>query len=139
MLYEVITRTAVSFLREEFAVDLPPEAVAEELTVWLERPLRVCGMVENHGEPGGGPFWVRDGTGRVSRQIVEAAQIDRQDPHQAAILAQATHFNPVDMACTLRDGHGRSYDLEQFVDQATAIVTTKVQNGQPIRIRNNFV
>lgn len=127
-------RTAADLLREAFAVDLPPETTAAELVARLDRPLRVCGMVENHGEPGGGPFWVRDATGSVSRQIVEASQIDRSDPRQAAILAQATHFNPVDMACALHNGHGRPYDLQQFVDQATAIVTTKIQNGQPIRI-----
>ena len=127
-------RSAAGFLREAFAIDLPPATAAAELIAWLDRPLRVCGMVENHGEPGGGPFWVRDATGRVSRQIVEAAQVDHSDPRQAEILAQATHFNPVDMACALRDGHGRLFELEQFVDQAAAIVTTKIQNGQPIRI-----
>jgi len=91
-------------------------------------------MVVNHGEPGGGPFWVRDAEGRLSRQIVETAQIDRSDPAQAAILAAATHFNPVDLACTVRDSRGRPYELAHFVDQAAAIVTSKVQNGQPLRI-----
>jgi hypothetical protein len=91
-------------------------------------------MVAIRGEPGGGPFWAYDSEGRVSRQIVETAQIDHSDPEQAAILAAATHFNPVDMACNLRDGHGRLYDLSRFVDHGAAIVTGKVQNSQPIRI-----
>jgi len=77
---------------------------------------------------------VLDPDGRQSRQIVEAAQVDRSDPEQAAILAKATHFNPVDLACALRDGTGRCYELDRFVDQAAAIVTGKVQNGQSIRI-----
>ena len=77
---------------------------------------------------------MRGSDGRLSRQIVEASQIDRSDPEQAAILAAATHFNPVDMACCFRDGSGRPYALERFVDNTAAIVTTKIQNGQPIRI-----
>jgi hypothetical protein len=128
-------RRARAFLRGELGFDLVDgKAAGEQLITLLDRPLRVCGMVVNHGEPGGGPFWVRDAAGRLSRQIVETAQIDRSDPEQVAILAAATHFNPVDMACTLRDGRGRPYPLERFVDQSAAIVTGKVQNGQPIRI-----
>jgi hypothetical protein len=91
-------------------------------------------MVINHGEPGGGPFWVCGQEDQLSRQIVEAAQIDRSDPSQVAILGAATHFNPVIMACALRDCHGRPHELAQFVDQGAAIVTGKVQNGQAIRI-----
>jgi hypothetical protein len=77
---------------------------------------------------------VRGGAGRLGRQIVEASQVDRGDPEQAAILAAATHFNPVDLACALRDGHGRPYELERFVDHGAAIVTTKNQEGQKVRI-----
>lgn len=127
-------QAAVSLLGEEFGMALPPTVAAAELIDRLDRPMRVCGMVGNQGEPGGGPFWVRGGDGASSRQIVETAQIDRNAPRQGEILAAATHFNPVDMACALRDGHGRPYDLERFVDHSAAIVTSKVQNGQPIRI-----
>jgi hypothetical protein len=77
---------------------------------------------------------VRGGDGRLSRQIVEASQVDRSDPQQAALLAAATHFNPVDMACALRDGNGRPYELKRFVDHGAAIVSGKVQNGQRLRI-----
>ncbi|MCM2264697.1 MAG: DUF4301 family protein [Desulfuromonadales bacterium] len=126
---------ANAFLHEEMGAVLPVGGLAAEpLVDLLDRPLRVCGMVKNSGEPGGGPFWVRGSDGLLSRQIVEASQVDRSNPAQAAILAAATHFNPVDMACCLRDGNGRPYELERFVDHDTAIVTTKVQNGQPIRI-----
>jgi hypothetical protein len=130
-----VCRRARAFLREELGFDLSDwQSTGEQLITLLDRPLRICGMVVNHGEPGGGPFWVRDTGGRLSRQIVETAQIDRSNPEQAAILAAATHFNPVDLACTLSDGRGRPYKLAHFVDQAAAIVTSKVQNGQPIRI-----
>jgi len=130
-----VCRRARAFLGEELGCDLSDwEPAGEQLITLLDRPLRVCGMVVNHGEPGGGPFWVRDADGRLSRQIVETTQVDRSNPEQAAILAAATHFNPVDLACTLRAGRGRPYELARFVDQAAAIVTSKVQNGQPIRI-----
>ena len=126
---------AGTFLHDELGMTLPDRALAaESLQGLLDRPLRVCGVVRNSGEPGGGPFWVRDGDGTLSRQIVEASQVDRGDPEQAAILAAATHFNPVDMACALRDGTGRPYNLERFVDHGAAIVTGKVQNGQQVRI-----
>ena len=127
-------QAASAFLREEFGEEWPNNTPAARLIDRLDRPLRVCGMVKNSGEPGGGPFWVRGQDGHISRQIVEAAQVERSDPAQAAILGAATHFNPVDMACALRDRHGRPYLLESFVDQATALVSTKIQNGQPIRI-----
>jgi hypothetical protein len=123
-----------AFLCDDLGVELAGETGAEQLAARLDRPLRVCGMVANCGEPGGGPFWVSSRDGALSRQIVEAAQVDDSDPQQAAILAAATHFNPVDMACSLRDGGGRAYPLERFVDPAAAIVASKIQDGQPIRI-----
>jgi hypothetical protein len=132
---DAVRRWGAAFLRNELGVDLPPAAAESALLVsLLDRPLRVCGMVANQGEPGGGPFWVRGHGGELSRQIVETAQIDRTEPEQAGILAAATHFNPVIMACSLRDDNGQPYDLTRFVDQEAAIVTSKVQNGQPIRI-----
>ena len=130
-----VRRWAAAFLRDELGLALAdPEPAAEQLLTLLDRPLRVCGMVQNSGEPGGGPFWVRGRDDSVSRQIVETSQVDRSDPEQAAMLAAATHFNPVDMACALRDGSGRPYALERFIEPAAAIVTTKVQNGQPLRV-----
>ncbi len=100
---------------------------------WLHRPLRVCGVVPNRGEPGGGPFWMRDADGGVTLQIVETAQIDRLDPQQQAILAESTHFNPVDLVCRMRDHRGQPYALAQFVDPTTAFISEKSHAGRKIR------
>lgn len=130
-----LCRWATAFLLWELGADLPATAPdAATLIELLDRPLRVCGMVKNSGEPGGGPFWVENAQGRLSRQIVELSQVERSDPQQAAIAAAATHFNPVIMACAMRDGEGRPYPLDSYVDHQAAIVTGKVQNGQPVRI-----
>jgi hypothetical protein len=95
-----------------------------ELLAWLDRPVRVCGMVANTGEPGGGPFWVRGGAG-VSRQVVESAQVDHTSASQQAIFNRATHFNPVFIAATLRDALDRPYDLSRFVDDSAVIITRR--------------
>lgn len=96
----------------------------------LDRPVRVCGMVRNTGEPGGGPFWVRDADGRTSVQIVETSQIDPGAAPQQAILAGATHSNPVFIACSLRDGEGRPYALGRYVDPRAVIVARKSFEGR---------
>jgi hypothetical protein len=106
---------------------------AASALVDLDRPLRVCGVVPNAGQPGGGPFWGPDPSGRLTRQIVEAAELDRDDPAQARALRASTHFNPVDLACALRDVDGHPYDLARFVDRSRWIVTTKAHEGRPIR------
>ncbi|HPW56291.1 MAG: DUF4301 family protein [Thermoanaerobaculaceae bacterium] len=102
------------------------------LAALLDRPLRVCGMVRNQGEPGGGPFWTRDEHGIARPQIVEGSQIDPDDPGQRAILRRATHFNPVDLVCALRDPHGRPYDLTRFVDPRAVFVSRKSHQGRPL-------
>ncbi len=102
------------------------------LAALLARPVRVCGMVPNTGEPGGGPFWVRGEDGRVTRQIVESAQV-APEGEQQALLGRATHFNPVFLAAALRDAHGRPWDLEHFVDARAAIVTRKSAGGRELR------
>ncbi len=98
----------------------------------LSRPLRLCGMVRNEGEPGGGPFWVRHADGSESRQIVESSQIDHGDSDQAAIVAGSTHFNPVDLVCVLRRPDGTAFDLEAFVDPTTAFVSRKSHEGRAL-------
>ena len=98
----------------------------------LARPLRVCGMVPNTGEPGGGPFWVRGRDGRVTRQIVESAQVRSGDATQAAVFAAATHFNPVFLACVIDDAGGRRHDLARFVDADAAIVTRRSAGGRDL-------
>jgi len=96
------------------------------------RPLRVCGVVPNTGEPGGGPFWVRDASGEARLQIVESSQVDHADPAQEAAWKGSSHFNPVDLAVALRAGDGRAFELERFVDPAAALVSRKSDGGREL-------
>ncbi len=100
----------------------------------VERPLRVCGVVANTGEPGGGPFWVTGADGTTTPQIVESSQVDGADPAQAAIWRASTHFNPVDLALALRDADGRPYPLDRFVDPETAFVARKSEAGRELTV-----
>ena len=97
-----------------------------------ERPIRVAGVVRNEGEPGGGPFWVQGARGG-SLQIVESAQVDLEDAGQAAIWRAATHFNPVDLACSLRDKSGRPFELSRFVDERAVFIAAKTHEGKPLK------
>lgn len=99
----------------------------------LNRPIRVCGMVKNEGEPGGGPFWVRDTKGNLSLQIVEASQVDLDNANQIKILSSATHFNPVDLVCGIRNYKNEKFDLTQFVDHNSGFIVEKTQNGKPFK------
>jgi hypothetical protein len=137
---EGVLREAAEFLDRELCRPLPAgfaQAPLRErqrfLTDALERPIRVCGVVRNLGEPGGGPFWVESPAGEISPQIVETSQIDPRDAGQQAILAAATHFNPVDVVCGLRDRHGRPYDLHRFVDPAAIFIAEKSHEGTPLK------
>lgn len=105
----------------------------EYLIKKLNRPLRVCGMVKNENEPGGGPFWVKHESGMESLQIVESAQIDVKNKHQKKILKSATHFNPVDIVCGVKDYKGNKFDLTQFVDPKTAFITNKTKVGKKLK------
>jgi len=130
----MIRELVISFLADRLQTEVSLDSDNQALIKELDRPIRVCGMVPNSGEPGGGPFWVRDEQGRMTRQIIEAAQIDKNDPGQAAILSNATHFNPVDMVCGVRDWRGRPYDLTRFVDDNAVIITNKHQGGRDLRV-----
>ncbi|WP_294823000.1 DUF4301 family protein, partial [uncultured Flavobacterium sp.] len=99
----------------------------------FNRPMRVCGMVKNEGEPGGGPFWVMEGDGKLSLQIVESSQIDLDIPSQKEILASSTHFNPVDLVCGLKDHRGQKFDLNEFVDPATGFIVYKNKMGKDVK------
>jgi hypothetical protein len=99
----------------------------------LNRPLRVCGMVVNRGEPGGGPFWVKDASGRLSLQIVEQAEIDRGSAEQVAILEGSTHFSPVQIVCGLRDFQGEPFDLNRFADPGAVFVSCKTEEGKELK------
>ena len=99
----------------------------------LNRPIRVCGMVKNEGDTGGGPFWVRDSKGIVSLQIIETSQIDLTNPEQTKILSSATHFNPVDLVCGIRNYKNEKFDLTQFVDHNSGFIVEKTKNGKPLK------
>ena len=99
----------------------------------LNRPIRVCGMVKNEGEPGGGPFWVTDKKGNTFLQIIEASQIDVKDDEQFKVLENATHFNPVDLVCGIKDYRGNNFDLKKFVDPNTGFIVEKNKNGKPYK------
>ncbi len=112
-----------------------PAAARDELVGQLDRPLRVCGVVRNTGEPGGGPFWVRGADGVIGVQIVESAQVDPDDAEQQAIFRSSTHFNPVDLVCGLRrPGGGEAYNLAKYIDADAVIVTQKSLAGAPITV-----
>ena len=99
----------------------------------LDRPIRVCGVVPNAGEPGGAPFWVESENGEMSIQIVEKAQVDLSSPEQSAIWNASTHFNPVDIVCCTRDVDGKPYDLRKFVDRKAVIITRKSKDASDIQ------
>ncbi|HSN47201.1 MAG TPA: DUF4301 family protein, partial [Flavobacterium sp.] len=99
----------------------------------LDRPIRVCGMVKNEGEPGGGPFWVRDSKGAISLQIVETSQVDLANAEQVKILADATHFNPVDLVCGILNHKSEKFDLNRFVDHNSGFIVEKNKNGKPLK------
>jgi len=95
----------------------------------LNQPIRVCGMVKNEGEPGGGPFWVKNDDGSTSLQIVEQAQINMNDELQKNIFLKSTHFNPVDLVCGIKDYNGKKFNLHKFVDHNSGIITKKSKDG----------
>jgi hypothetical protein len=99
----------------------------------LDRPIRVCGMVKNVGEPGGGPFWAKNADGSVSLQVVESAQIDMDNAEQKTLFEQATHFNPVDLVCSLKNRHGQKYNLPDFRDPLTGFITAKSKDGKDLK------
>ena len=105
----------------------------EYLQSKINRPIRVCGMVKNESEPGGGPFWVKHDNGEVSLQIVESSQVDTSLKNQKDILTNATHFNPVDIVCGVKNYKGEAFDLEEFVDSNSYFVTTKTKYGRKLK------
>ena len=120
-----------SFIKEKLLQDVRSEKAA--MLAILNRPLRVCGMVKNEGEPGGGPFFVKNKAGHTSLQIVESSQIDKENPQQMAILQGATHFNPVDMVCCFRDADGKKFELDKFVDPETGFISSKSYEGRTLK------
>ncbi len=98
----------------------------------LDRPIRVCGMVKNEGEPGGGPFWVRGTDNDISLQIVESSQIDLSNSEQQSMLKESSHFNPVDLVCGVRNRYGQKYNLDDFIDKDAVFISEKSFLGKEI-------
>jgi hypothetical protein len=134
---DLLLEEAAAFGRENFAFSLPERMPRKKkidiLVSSLNRPLRVCGMVKNEGEPGGGPFWVRDKYGKLSRQIVESSQVDMRSPEQEKIWSSSTHFNPVDLVCGLRDHAGKPFALRNFIDPDTGFISRKSLGGKDLK------
>ena len=99
----------------------------------LNRPIRICGMVKNEGEPGGGPFWVRSSKGNVSLQIVESSQVDIHNFEQEEVLQKSTHFNPVDLVCAIKNYQGKKFDLMQFINSSTGFIVNKNSKGNNLK------
>lgn len=129
-----------AFIRDRLCIT-PPEGVEQGsreekidyLFYILNRPLRVCGMVKNEGEPGGGPFWVEHADKSTSVQIVESSQVDMESAEQRGVWDSSTHFNPVDLVCGVRDYKGRPFDLTKFVDPGTGFISVKSKEGKELK------
>lgn len=126
----------VPFLRDTLCINLPEISEDELVSVVrakLDRPVRVCGMVKNLGEPGGGPFVIKGRDGSTSLQILESVQINPDDPSAMAALRSATHFNPVDLVCCIRNYKGEKFDLPRYVDPDAGFISSKSYQGRPLR------
>lgn len=121
------------FVRNEETKHLEDAELALYLLRKLDRPIRVCGMVRNAGEPGGGPFIVYNPDGTTSLQILESSQIDMSNPEAKKQFEMGTHFNPVDLVCAVRDGQGAKYDLPKYVDKNTGFISRKSKNGRELK------
>lgn len=118
-----------AFIENELCVKLPKDYGTALLRQVLDRPIRVCGMVRNEGEPGGGPFWMTGADGLETLQIAESNQIA---PEKRELMRLATHFNPVDLVCSFRTSKGGRFDLQEFVDPATGFISRKSDGGREL-------
>ncbi|MEM7657361.1 MAG: DUF4301 family protein [Bacteroidota bacterium] len=130
----------LAFLESALCVEAPEGHEnwdADQKVAYLKakfnRPFRVCGMVKNEGEPGGGPFWAKNSDGSISLQIAESAQIDKENAAQFAIMQGASHFNPVDLICATRDKEGTPFDLLPHRDPQTGFISFKSKNGRELK------
>lgn len=127
------------FLRTAFSFDAPElstlkgEDLSTYIRVKLDRPMRVCGMVKNEGEPGGGPYITYSSDGSRSLQILESTQIDLSKEENKQMMAKATHFNPVDLVCYVRNAEGKKFDLTRYVDPQTGFISSKSYHGRNLK------
>lgn len=120
-------------IRNEHLASLSREERIDYFRRKLNRPIRICGMVRNTGEPGGGPFLVLNTDGTCSPQILESSQIDQTDPEQKDLMRKSTHFNPVDLVCATRNYKGEKFDLKQYVDKNAGFISSKSKNGRSLK------
>ncbi|AXJ00318.1 protein of unknown function (DUF4301) [Cyclonatronum proteinivorum] len=137
---EDVLQATAALCEQRLNISLPDEfdaLTAEEkrsaLLELLNRPIRVCGMVKNEGEPGGGPFWIDKPSMPNKLQIVESSQMDMNEPEQQQIVQQATHFNPVDLVCSLTAADGTAFELDRFTDPETAFIASKSYDGRALK------
>ena len=129
----------IHFLHNDICLRNPELKVLEdaELAIYLKsklnRPMRVCGMVKNVGEPGGGPFLAYNPDGTISLQILESSQIDKNNAEYLAMFNGGTHFNPVDLVCAVKDYQGNKFDLTKYVDPQTGFISSKSKNGKELK------
>jgi len=128
-----------SFVEKELCIEPEEDLKSSKtslslfLTKKLNRPIRICGMVKNLGEPGGGPFWAKNADGSASLQIVESSQVDMNNAEQKMIMGNSTHFNPVDLICAVDNYKGEKFDLKQYSDPDTGFISTKSKDGKPLK------
>lgn len=133
--YSEHIENAKYYLEKELGADFSKTPnIREEILRFINRPVRVCGMVKNTGEPGGGPFWVLNAYNTVSLQIVEKAQIDLSNSDQNDKFSKATHFNPVDLVCYTKSLEGKKFDLNNYVDKNACFISEKTHLGKNIRV-----
>jgi hypothetical protein len=99
----------------------------------LNRPLRVCAMVRNEGEPGGAPFWVEERDGKQTLQIVESGHVDKNSPDQVAVWSAAQYFNPVDLVCCTKNYRGEKFNLDNYVNKDAYLITLKDEKGLSLK------
>ena len=122
-----------AFCRRSDIASLTDAELADYLRLKLNRPMRVCGVVKNVGEPGGGPFLTYNQDGTISLQILESSQIDKNNKEYMEMFTHGTHFNPVDLVCAVKDYKGQPFDLPQFVDRSTGFISSKSKNGKELK------
>ena len=127
----LLDATNIEQARDKWRLRIPRDY--QKLKEYLKRPIRVCGMVKNDGDPGGGPFWSLDKYTGESLQVVESAQVNTKEMRQDMILNSATHFNPVDLVCSTRDYKGKKIELTDFIDENQYFISNKSINGQSIK------
>jgi hypothetical protein len=122
-----------AFCRRPDIGSLSDAELTDYLRKKLNRPMRVCGVVKNVGEPGGGPFLTYNQDGTISLQILESSQIDKNNQEYMQMFTHGTHFNPVDLVCAVKDYKGKPFNLPQFVDRSTGFISSKSKNGKELK------